>query len=65
MTPEERAAYVMAMVACAMAEIAGMQAENQYRKHRGEVVAYREDAFAAVADKYGIHHNAVLGVFRE
>mgnify|MGYP001607021024 FL=1 len=63
MTPEQKAAYVIAMSACAMAEIAGMQAENQQRAHRGESIAYTKDAFAALADKHGIHHNAVIGLF--
>lgn len=29
MTSEQQAAFIMAQAACAMAEIAGMQAENQ------------------------------------
>ena len=45
MTPEQQAAYVMAMAACAMAEIAGMQAENSHRLSVGESVAYGEEAF--------------------
>ena len=64
MHQEEKPAYLMAMVVCAMADIAGMQAANQERIHRGESLAYPEEAFAAVADKYGIHHNAVLGLFQ-
>jgi cytochrome c-type biogenesis protein CcmH len=64
MTQEQKAAYVIAMAACAMAEIAGMQAENQNRAHRGESVAYTEDAFRAVIESNGIHHNAVIGMFR-
>ena len=63
MTQEQQAAYVVAMAACVNAEVAAMQAENQQRAHRGESLAYTEDAFAAVADKHGIHHNAVLGLF--
>lgn len=64
MTPEQQAAYVMAQAACAMAEIAGMQAENQKRAHRGESPAYGEDAFNSVIERNVIGHNAVLGLFR-
>ena len=63
MTQEQKAAYIMAMAACAMAEIAGMQAENQQRAHRGEAVAYAEDAFSDIANKHGIYHNAVFSFF--
>lgn len=63
MTDEQKAAYVIAQAMCAGAEVAGMQAENHWRLSRGEALAYREDAFAAIADKYGIHHNAVLSLF--
>lgn len=63
MTDEQKAAYVNAQAACAMAEIAGMQALNQYRLARGEAIAYSDEAFDAIPNKYGIHHNAVLTLF--
>ena len=63
MTPEQKAAYVIAMAACAMAEIAGMQAENQQRTHRGEAMAYPEASFTDAINRNGIHHNAVLTLF--
>lgn len=59
----QQAAYIIAMAACAMAEIAGMQAENQQRIHTGEAIAYNEQAFADVILRNGIHHNAVLTMF--
>ena len=61
MTPEERAAYVNAMVACASIRAIGMQAENEHRAMQGLAPAYGEEQFAALIDEYGIHHNAVLG----
>jgi hypothetical protein len=64
MTPEQQAAYVISQAACAMAEIAGMQAENQHRLFLGQSIAYGEDAFAAVAERNFIGHNNVLGMFR-
>ena len=65
MTPEQKAAYIQAQAACAMAEIAGMQAENMQREHRGESMAYVEDDFAQVIEKYSIHHNAVVEWMRD
>lgn len=64
MTSEQQAAYVIAQAACAMAEILGMQAENQMRAHRGETPAYGEEAFIAVMHRNCIGHNDVLGMFR-
>lgn len=64
MTTEQQAAFVMAQAACAMAEIAGMQAENQQRIHRGESLAYVENDFAAVILRNGIGQNDVLTMFR-
>jgi hypothetical protein len=63
MTPEQQAAYVIAMAACVTAETAAMQAENQQRSHRGEAVAYNEQAFTDLINRYGIHHNAILSMF--
>ena len=53
-------AFVMSQVACAYAEIEAMKAENAYREHRGEVIAWDHDAFMAVPDKYGLGHNSAL-----
>lgn len=64
MNEAQQAAYVIAMSACVMAEVAAMQAENQQRAHRGESAAYTETAFTDLIDRYGIHHNAVIGMFR-
>jgi len=64
MTPEQQAAYVIAQAACAMAEIAGMQAENQMCALRGEPLAYGEGAFTSVIERNCIHHNGVLTLFR-
>jgi hypothetical protein len=58
------AAYVNAMVACAMIEAMGMQAENSQRSHLGLSMAYDDKAFNDVIEKYGIHHNAVLGALQ-
>jgi len=64
MTDEQKAAYVIAMAACVSARIAGMQAENQQRQLQGYSPAYTAEAFEAVLDEHGVHHNAVLTLFR-
>lgn len=64
MTPEQQAAFIMAQAACAMAEIAGMQAENQHRLSLGHSIAYGEDAFKAVMSRNMIGHNEVVSFFQ-
>ena len=65
MTPEQQAAYINAQTACATIEATGMQAENMQRALRGESMAYDEEAFMSVIDRYGIHHNSVMSMFRD
>ncbi len=64
MTPEQAAAFIMAQAACAMGEIAGMQAENQIYVAHGEAPVFGKNAFDAVAERYTIGHNAVLTLFQ-
>ncbi len=65
MDASERIAYINAMVVCAQIEAEGMKAENQYRVSGGESIAYGKEQFDSLIEKYGIHHNAVLGYLRE
>lgn len=65
MNAESRAAFIIAQAACAQAEIAGMQAENQHRLSLGHSIAYGEEAFAAVPVRYGIDHNAAISYLRD
>jgi len=60
----QRAAYVISQAACLMAETAGMQAENQMRKHRGEAPAYCEKEFQDLILRSGMYHNAVVEYLR-
>ena len=60
----EAIAYVNGQVACALAEVEGMKAENAQRTLRGESMAYVYDDFVAIIDKYCISHNGVLGLFQ-
>ena len=65
MTKEQKVAYVFAQSVCALAEIEGMKAENKERESHGYALVYSEEAFFEVPNKYGIHHNAVIGLFHE
>lgn len=63
MNPEQAAAFVIAQSACAMAEIAAMQARNA--RYTGAEKYHDPHEFEAVIDKYCIGHNAVLTLFQE
>jgi hypothetical protein len=63
MTNSQAASYIFAQAVAAQAEIEAMKAANAHREMQGYSQAYGEDAFAAVVDKYGISHNAVLTTF--
>lgn len=65
MRGEEKVAYVNAMTACALAEIAAMQAANAHMAIIGEGPVYDAQHFRDVPDRFGIHHNAVLSLFHE
>lgn len=65
MTKEQKVAYVFAQSVSALAEIEGMKALNKEREAKGYALAYGEDAFFEVPNKYGIHHNAVVSLFHE
>ena len=56
MDKEQRIAYINAMTVCAQIECAGMVAENEQRKAIGASMAYTEEAFLDVINKYDIHH---------
>lgn len=60
MNTDQRIAYINAQVVCAMAEIEGMKAANTERERNGYSLAYGEEAFYAVPEKFGLTHNQVL-----
>ena len=59
----QNVAYAMAMTAVFNAQIAGMVAENDQRKHLDQSMAYDEDACQKAIDSSGIHHNAIMELF--
>lgn len=63
MTPEQKAAYIQAQAVCALIEAMGMQALNRDRDTKGLSLAYDDEAFFGLIEKYGIHHNATVELF--
>jgi len=59
----ENIAYINSQIACAQATIAGMQATNTERLANGYTVAYGEEEFENVINRFGLHHNSVLTTF--
>lgn len=64
MTPEQSAAFVIAQAACAMAEIAGMQAMDRAWLAQGHNT-YNDIDYQSVIEKYCIGHNATLQCFQD
>ena len=65
MTPEQKAAFVIAQAACMNAELEAMKAANIDRLERGYSTAYGEDEFLSIPAKYGLEHNTVVAFFQE
>lgn len=65
MTKSQAAAYVFAQAVCALSDIEAMKAANAERAGQGLAQAYGEEAFADIANRYGIHHNAVVTTLNE
>lgn len=54
------AAYVFAQGTCASLEAMAMNTENAMLAQAGKPMLHGPDAFMALIEKYGIHHNAVM-----
>lgn len=65
MDKESRVAFINAQVACALADIAGMQAANAQRAIEGLSPAYGEQDFNSVQHNYMIGHNTVIEYLRD
>ena len=55
----QNAAFLNSQVACALVEMAAMQAHD-----RTSDTPYTEEAYSALIDKYGIGHNSALTTLR-
>jgi hypothetical protein len=54
MNEDQRAAFIVAQAAMLNARIAGMEAENRGREHRGEAPAYVQIAFEQVIGEFSV-----------
>lgn len=65
MTPEQKAAYVVAQAALLLSEVAQMQAFNQFKPDH--LQGYGESSFENKIHEYQqiIGHNALMELFRE
>ncbi len=52
MTPEQKTVFVMAQIALLNADVAMMQAANEYRTRRGETIAYGEEEMYPIIQSY-------------
>jgi hypothetical protein len=60
---QQQASYVFAQAVAAMAEIESMKAANWMREMQGHTIAYGEEEFLDVIEKYQISNNAILAMF--
>lgn len=63
MTPEQKAAFVMAQVASAIGQIFAMHAENANFHFSGEQPPNDKEAYAKVIADHGLGHNQVIAFF--
>ena len=60
----QNAVFVLGLITCAQAEIAGMIAANKEREYNNLALAYAEEAFDEVINRYGISYNDMQEKFR-
>lgn len=65
MTKEQKAAYVYSQTTCALIEMQSQVMANFERQRKGEAIAYNEEAFYDLINKWGIHHNDVISLFHD
>jgi hypothetical protein len=53
-------AYIQAQVAAATIEVEAMKATNRVRWQQNQALAYTEEDFIKLIDKYGLGHNQVI-----
>ncbi len=63
MTPEQKAAYIMAQAMILHATISGMNAENQQRQLHAQPPKYLAGDFETAVNNSGVHPNAIHEFF--
>lgn len=64
MNDEHKAAFIISQAACMHAELESMKAANIDRQERGHSIAYGENEFLQLPEKYGLEHNTVISYLR-
>lgn len=65
MTPEQKAAFIVASAAILTGRIAAMQAANQQRVATSQFQLYSEQDFIRLVDESACGHNSVVDFFRD
>lgn len=61
MDKEEKIVYIRSQITCAEIEMEAMKVANIQSRLDCKPLAYEEKDFNSLSEKYGIHHNAVIG----
>jgi hypothetical protein len=66
MTTEQQAAYIQAQATAALIEALGMMSTNLHHAlNLNDGLPRKEQDFLDLINRYGIHHNTVIGYFTE
>ncbi len=65
MNEEQRAIFLFSQSVCALLKGLGMISTNLVRLHRGEAMAYEDDAFELLIKEFGIGHNDAILTLRD
>lgn len=65
MTPEQKAAYIIAQSVEAFGKMQGMVADNVMAAKQGGYPVYFQPDFAKVILDHGLHHNALMTFFHD
>lgn len=60
MTNEENLIFLKSQITCAIIELEAMKAENKQREIEGKSLAYDEESFLSLINKYGLGHNTII-----
>lgn len=63
MTDEQKVVYINSQVICAQIEMEAMKVENRRNEIGGFSPTYVGEDFRDIVGRFGISHNAVLGIF--
>lgn len=64
MTEEQKAAFIMAQCACAMAETFAMNTQNFFDGREHKPLTYKANDFRELQQRFVIGHNAVIEFMR-